>query len=70
MEAGLRGIRTAKRNLIGRSSVKATDLRFVRETMLQLDPSLAGTEEDESYKTTLVLLSAPGLKLGLHAAAF
>ena len=50
--------RSAKRNLIGRSSVKATDLRLVKETLLELDASLAGTEEDESYKTALVLLSA------------
>jgi len=39
-------------------SVKATDLRLVKETLLQLDPSLAGTEEDERYKTALLLLSA------------
>jgi hypothetical protein len=38
--------------------VKATDLKLVKETLLQLDPSLAGTEEDESYKTALLLLSA------------
>jgi hypothetical protein len=38
--------------------VKAIDLEFVKATLLELDPSLEGSEEDESYNTALVLLSA------------
>jgi hypothetical protein len=33
-------------------------LEFVKETLLEIDPSLNGAEETESYKTALVLLSA------------
>ena len=33
-------------------------LEFVKETLLEIDPSLNGAEETESYKAALVLLSA------------
>ena len=33
-------------------------LKFVEETLLEIDPSLNGAEETESYKAALVLLSA------------
>jgi hypothetical protein len=38
--------------------VKAKGLRFLKETLLELDPSLEGAEADECYEAALVLLSA------------
>ena len=39
--------------------MKAIDLEFVKATLLELDPSLEGSEEEgESYNTALVLVSA------------
>src|SRR5208282_6489925 len=38
-----------------------TSLGFVKETLSEIDPSLNGTEENESYKAALVLLSAMSL---------
>jgi len=38
--------------------VKRIDLKFLKETLLELDPRLEGTEEDNSYRTALVLLAA------------
>jgi hypothetical protein len=35
-----------------------TSLELVKETLLEIDPSLNGAEETESYKAALVLLSA------------
>ena len=49
---------STKRNFDQGSSVKVTNLRFVKEMLLKLDPSLASTQEDKSYNTAIVLLSA------------
>ncbi len=38
-----------------------TRLGFVKEMLLEIDPSLNGAEDDESYKAALVLLSAMSL---------
>jgi hypothetical protein len=38
--------------------MKRIDLKFLKETLLELDPSIEGTKEGESYKTALVLLAA------------
>ncbi len=35
-----------------------TSLEFIKETLLEIDPSLKGAEETDSYKAALVLLSA------------
>ena len=35
-----------------------TNLEFVKEALLEIDPSLNGAEETDSYKAALVLLSA------------
>lgn len=35
--------------------MKKTSLEFVKEQLLELDPSLKGAEEGESFKTALVL---------------
>lgn len=34
------------------------DLKFVRETLLELDPTLRGREEEEAYQAALILLSS------------
>lgn len=41
--------------------MKSINLQFVKERLLEIDPSLEGREGDESYKTALVLLSALAL---------
>jgi hypothetical protein len=38
--------------------MKSIDLQFVKDTLLDLDPSLDGSETDEMYNTALVVLSA------------
>jgi hypothetical protein len=38
--------------------VKRIDKNFLKETLLELEPKLEGAEEDDSYKTALVLLAA------------
>jgi hypothetical protein len=38
--------------------VKSVDLEFLKETLIELDPRLEGIEEDDSYRTALVLLAA------------
>lgn len=38
--------------------MNSIDLQFVKDTLLDLDPSLDGSETDEVYNTALVVLSA------------
>jgi hypothetical protein len=38
--------------------LKNLDLQFVKDTLSELDPSLDGSEQSESYMTALVLVSA------------
>jgi len=38
--------------------MERTDLNFLRRTLIEIDPSLEGCEEDGSFKTALVLLAA------------
>lgn len=38
--------------------MKSNKLKFVKDTLLEMDPSLRDTEPDDSYDTALVLLSA------------
>ena len=38
--------------------MRQIDLQFVKDTLLELDPTWEGSEPDESYQTALVLVSA------------
>jgi hypothetical protein len=38
--------------------VERFDLKFLKKTLIEIDPSLERCEEDESFKTALVLLAA------------
>jgi hypothetical protein len=38
--------------------VKRISLEFIKETLTELDPTFEHTEEDDYYRTALVLLSA------------
>jgi len=38
--------------------MERVDLNFLRTTLIEIDPTLEGCQEDESFKTALVLLAA------------
>ena len=38
--------------------MKRIDRKFLEETLLEIDPRLKGAEEDDGFKTALVLLAA------------
>lgn len=38
--------------------MKKINRRYLEETLVELEPELEGTEEDDSYRTALVLLAA------------
>ena len=37
--------------------MRQIDLQFVKDTLLELDPTWEGSEPDESYQTALVVVS-------------
>jgi hypothetical protein len=38
--------------------VKSIDLQYVKDTLLELDPTLKNCEASDTYNTTIVLLAA------------